>query len=161
MYKRTLTKVLVHAAKSYFKILAYFWAKLDLHVFFREIPSLPPWKAVASTPFRKCEFWRGLGWGYKRWGLALREFFPIALRGRAGAAPRGSRPWGSNLLILLNFFRLVDRHSIQSQSTRGTLGWAGKFGKLCRIVKENNFEFREINVTVKSTFARNVAIYFS
>ena len=32
---------------------------------------------------------------------------------------------------------------IPSQSTRGTLGWAGKFGKLCRIVKENNFEFWE------------------
>ena len=79
----------------------------------------------------------GTSAGVGRW----REFFPIALRGRAGAAPRGSRPWGSNLLIFTKLFRLVDRHFISSQSTRGTLGWAGKFGKLCRIVEENNFEF--------------------
>ena len=62
-----------------------------------------------------------------------REFFPIALRGRAGAAPR------SNLLILLNFSDWSI--GIPSLSTRDALGWAGKFGKLCRIVEENNFEF--------------------
>ena len=57
--------------------------------------------------------------GVWRW----REFFPIALRERAGAAPRGSRPWSSNLLILLNFFRLVDRHSFRV--SRHAARWAG------------------------------------
>ena len=64
MNKRTLTKVLVHTAKSYFK-------NFSLRIFdrnwtsciFSRIPSLPPWRAVASTPFRKCEFCWGLGWG--------------------------------------------------------------------------------------------------
>ena len=81
--------------------------------------------------------------GYKRWVLALARILPIALRVRAGAAPRGSRPRCSNLLDFAKFFQ-IGRSAFVIPSTRDALGWAGKFGKLCRIVWENNFEFWEI-----------------
>ena len=80
--------------------------------------------------------------GVEALGMALARVLPNALRERAGAAPRGSRPRRSNLLDFAKFFQ-IGRSAIVIPSTRDALGWAGKFGKLCRIVEENNFEFWE------------------
>ena len=76
---------------------------------------------------------KALGYG------AVANFLPSRLEEGQALLHEALGPGAATCSILLNFFRLVDRHFISSQSTRGTLGWAGKFGKLCRIVEENNF----------------------
>ena len=96
--------------------------------------------------------------GVKALGRALSRILPIALRERAGAEPRGFRPRRSNLLDFAKIFQ-IGRSAFVIPSTRDALGWAGN-GEIVTNGVEEQFRIQGINETVKSTFARNAAIYF-
>ena len=78
---------------------------------------------------------KALGYG------ADANFFPSRLEEGQALLHEALGPGAATCLFLQNFSDWSI--GIVSQSARDALGWAGKFGKLCRIVEENNFEFWE------------------
>jgi len=84
----------------------------------------------------------GIGMGVKALGYgADANFFPSRLEIGQALLHEALGPGAATCLFLLNFSDWSI--GIVSQSARDALGWAGKFGKLCRIVEKNNFEFWE------------------